>query len=148
MPKPWIGATEPFISSLINLHWEIGLYWTNNKHYVHNCSIIFRFCRHHEHRSSLSILPPLSHLIPNGLMVSFSELTVYLLRVLGGKFEQFLRLFVGALSVNTMDESLCKFYFQFGRVIDCVVVRDPLTNHSRCFGLWIFYFPLLPMNCQ
>ena len=52
----------------------------------------------------------------------------------GGDSEQFRKLFIGGLSINTTDESLRQFYSQFGQLDDCVVMRDPQTKRSRCFG--------------
>ena len=52
----------------------------------------------------------------------------------GGDAEQFRKLFIGGLSINTTDESLRQFYSQFGQLDDCVVMRDPQTKRSRCFG--------------
>jgi RNA recognition motif-containing protein len=51
--------------------------------------------------------------------------------------EQFRKLFIGALSLNTTDESLQGFYSQFGEIVDCVVMRDS-NKKSRGFGFVAF----------
>uniref|UniRef100_A0A914HN17 RRM domain-containing protein n=1 Tax=Globodera rostochiensis TaxID=31243 RepID=A0A914HN17_GLORO len=52
--------------------------------------------------------------------------------------EQFRKLFIGGLSINTTNETLSDFYSQFGALVDCVVMRDPQTKRSRGFGFVSF----------
>ncbi|KAF7638665.1 hypothetical protein Mgra_00001747 [Meloidogyne graminicola] len=48
--------------------------------------------------------------------------------------EQFRKLFIGGLSLNTTDETLHNFYSQYGELVDCIVMRDSATKRSRGFG--------------
>uniref|UniRef100_A0A7E4V7U2 Heterogeneous nuclear ribonucleoprotein A1 n=1 Tax=Panagrellus redivivus TaxID=6233 RepID=A0A7E4V7U2_PANRE len=48
--------------------------------------------------------------------------------------EQYRKLFIGGLSMQTTDETLKSFYEQYGTVSDCVVMKDPHTRRSRGFG--------------
>lgn len=48
--------------------------------------------------------------------------------------EQFRKLFIGGLHLETTDESLRHFYEQWGNVTDCIVMRDGATKRSRGFG--------------
>lgn len=48
--------------------------------------------------------------------------------------EQFRKIFIGGLSLNTTDENLHNFYSQWGELVDCIVMRDPATKRSRGFG--------------
>ncbi|KAI8885017.1 hypothetical protein K501DRAFT_293755 [Backusella circina FSU 941] len=43
-------------------------------------------------------------------------------------------MFIGGLNWETTDESLRTYFSQFGEVLDCVVMRDTVTNRSRGFG--------------
>ena len=52
--------------------------------------------------------------------------------------EQFRKLFIGGLSLNTTDEGLREFYQQFGNIVDCIVMRDAMTKKSRGFGFVTF----------
>uniref|UniRef100_A0A914HPS9 RRM domain-containing protein n=1 Tax=Globodera rostochiensis TaxID=31243 RepID=A0A914HPS9_GLORO len=52
--------------------------------------------------------------------------------------EQFRKLFIGGLSLNTTDESLHAFYAQYGVLVDCIVMRDAQTKRSRGFGFVSF----------
>lgn len=52
--------------------------------------------------------------------------------------EQFRKLFIGGLSLNTTDESLHAFYSQYGTLVDCIVMRDATTKRSRGFGFVSF----------
>jgi len=52
--------------------------------------------------------------------------------------DQYKKLFVGGLNINTTTEGLRKFYEQFGTVIDAIVMRDPNSQRSRCFGFVTF----------
>ncbi|XP_040213612.1 heterogeneous nuclear ribonucleoprotein A3 isoform X4 [Rana temporaria] len=48
--------------------------------------------------------------------------------------EQFRKLFIGGLSFETTDDSLREHFEQWGKLTDCVVMRDPQTKRSRGFG--------------
>ncbi|XP_051786638.1 heterogeneous nuclear ribonucleoprotein A3 isoform X4 [Erpetoichthys calabaricus] len=48
--------------------------------------------------------------------------------------EQLRKLFIGGLSFETTDESLRAHFEQWGKLTDCVVMRDPQTKRSRGFG--------------
>ena len=48
------------------------------------------------------------------------------------------KLFIGGLSYETTDESLCSYFSQFGPVVSAVVLRDQETNRSRGFGFVTF----------
>ncbi|XP_042200184.1 heterogeneous nuclear ribonucleoprotein A3 homolog 1 isoform X2 [Callorhinchus milii] len=48
--------------------------------------------------------------------------------------EQLRKLFIGGLSFETTDDSLRTHFEQWGRLTDCVVMRDPQTKRSRGFG--------------
>lgn len=52
----------------------------------------------------------------------------------GEEPEQFRKLFIGGLSLNTTDDTLKEFYGKFGTILDCVVMRDGATKKSRGFG--------------
>ncbi|MEE6465894.1 hypothetical protein FKM82_006737 [Ascaphus truei] len=52
--------------------------------------------------------------------------------------EQFRKLFIGGLSFETTEESLRKYYEQWGKLTDCVVMRDPASKRSRGFGFVTF----------
>uniref|UniRef100_H0XMT1 RRM domain-containing protein n=1 Tax=Otolemur garnettii TaxID=30611 RepID=H0XMT1_OTOGA len=49
--------------------------------------------------------------------------------------EQLWKLFIGGLSFEMTDESLRSHFEQWGKLADCVAVRDPNTKHSRDFGV-------------
>uniref|UniRef100_A0A8C9USW7 Heterogeneous nuclear ribonucleoproteins A2/B1 n=1 Tax=Spermophilus dauricus TaxID=99837 RepID=A0A8C9USW7_SPEDA len=51
---------------------------------------------------------------------------------------QFRKLFIGGLSFKTTEESLRNYYEQWGKLTDCVVMRDPASKRSRGFGFVIF----------
>jgi len=42
--------------------------------------------------------------------------------------EQFRKIFIGGLHVDTTDDSLRQFYEKWGEVVDCVVMKDPYTR--------------------
>ncbi|XP_063789465.1 heterogeneous nuclear ribonucleoprotein A3 isoform X2 [Pseudophryne corroboree] len=48
--------------------------------------------------------------------------------------EQLRKLFIGGLSFETTDDSLREHFEQWGKLTDCVVMRDPQTKRSRGFG--------------
>lgn len=52
--------------------------------------------------------------------------------------DQYKKLFVGGLHINTTTESLRAYYEQFGSVNDAIVMRDPTSQRSRCFGFVTF----------
>jgi heterogeneous nuclear ribonucleoprotein A1/A3 len=52
--------------------------------------------------------------------------------------DQYKKLFVGGLNINTTTEGLRKYYEQFGPVSDAIVMRDPSSQRSRCFGFVTF----------
>ncbi|VDD94543.1 unnamed protein product [Enterobius vermicularis] len=52
--------------------------------------------------------------------------------------EQFRKIFVGGLSTSTTDEQLKEYYSQWGKLVDCIVMRDPTTKRSRGFGFVSF----------
>jgi RNA recognition motif-containing protein len=52
--------------------------------------------------------------------------------------EQFRKMFIGGLSMQTTDETLRAFYSQFGELVDCIVMRDSATKKSRGFGFVSF----------
>ncbi|ESN91011.1 hypothetical protein HELRODRAFT_90523, partial [Helobdella robusta] len=48
--------------------------------------------------------------------------------------DQFKKLFIGGLHLQTTDQSLKAFYEKWGEVVDCIVMKDPVTRRSRGFG--------------
>lgn len=44
--------------------------------------------------------------------------------------EQFRKLFIGGLSFETTEESLRNYYEQWGKLTDCVVMRDPASKRE------------------
>ncbi|XP_029461735.1 heterogeneous nuclear ribonucleoprotein A3 isoform X3 [Rhinatrema bivittatum] len=48
--------------------------------------------------------------------------------------EQLRKLFIGGLSFETTDDSLREHFEKWGKLTDCVVMRDPQTKRSRGFG--------------
>lgn len=52
--------------------------------------------------------------------------------------DQHKKLFVGGLNVNTTTDTLRQYYEQFGSVSDAIVMRDPMSQRSRCFGFVTF----------
>ena len=48
--------------------------------------------------------------------------------------EQFCKLSIGGLSFETTEESLRNYCEQWGKLTDCVVMRDPASKRSRGFG--------------
>ncbi|XP_078096267.1 heterogeneous nuclear ribonucleoproteins A2/B1-like isoform X4 [Mustelus asterias] len=55
--------------------------------------------------------------------------------------EQYRKLFIGGLSFNTTEENLRGHFEQWGKLTDCVVMRDPQTKRSRGFGFVTFSTP-------
>ncbi|XP_017021443.1 ribonucleoprotein RB97D isoform X1 [Drosophila kikkawai] len=62
--------------------------------------------------------------------------------------EHLRKIFVGGLSTQTTAGTVRKFFEQFGAVADAVVMRDPVTNHSRGFGFVTFAEPQSVENVQ
>ncbi|XP_037354674.1 heterogeneous nuclear ribonucleoprotein A1-like [Talpa occidentalis] len=52
--------------------------------------------------------------------------------------DQLLKLFIGGLSFETIDESLRSHFELWGTLTDCVVMRDPNTKRSRGFGFVLY----------
>ncbi|CAN0432718.1 unnamed protein product [Rangifer tarandus platyrhynchus] len=52
--------------------------------------------------------------------------------------EQIRKLFIGGLSFQTTEESLGKYYQQWGELTDCVVLRDLASQRSRGCGFVTF----------
>jgi len=44
------------------------------------------------------------------------------------------KLFVGGIPYDSDDESLRKFFLQFGEIKEAVVIRDRATLHSKGYG--------------
>ncbi|NP_988923.1 heterogeneous nuclear ribonucleoprotein A0 [Xenopus tropicalis] len=47
---------------------------------------------------------------------------------------QLCKLFIGGLNVQTTEEGLRQHFETYGQLTDCVVVINPQTKRSRCFG--------------
>ncbi|XP_057565943.1 heterogeneous nuclear ribonucleoproteins A2/B1-like [Hippopotamus amphibius kiboko] len=52
--------------------------------------------------------------------------------------EKIRKLFIGGLRLETTEESLRNYYQQWGKLTDCVVLRDPASKRSRGFGFVTF----------
>jgi heterogeneous nuclear ribonucleoprotein A1/A3 len=48
------------------------------------------------------------------------------------------KIFVGGLSWETTEETLQKYFESYGKVLDCVIMRDKHTGHPRGFGFVTF----------
>jgi RNA recognition motif-containing protein len=48
------------------------------------------------------------------------------------------KLFVGGLNITTTTDGLKEYFSQFGEVVDAVVMTNPHTNKSKCFGFVSF----------
>ncbi|XP_044107092.1 heterogeneous nuclear ribonucleoprotein A1-like [Neovison vison] len=55
--------------------------------------------------------------------------------------EQLQKFFIGGLSFETTDENLRSHFEPWGTLMDCVVMRDANTKHSRGFG-FVTYAPV------
>jgi len=42
--------------------------------------------------------------------------------------ESFRKLFIGGLSVNTTEETLHEYFEHWGELVDCVVMKDPVSH--------------------
>ncbi|KAH8247854.1 hypothetical protein KR038_010950, partial [Drosophila bunnanda] len=62
--------------------------------------------------------------------------------------EHLRKIFVGGLSTQTTAGTVRRFFEQFGVVADAVVMRDPVTNHSRGFGFVTYVEPQSVENVQ
>jgi len=51
------------------------------------------------------------------------------------------KLFIGGLTRSTTTEMLRQHFQQFGELTDCVVIKNPTTKLSRCFGFVQFTTP-------
>jgi len=51
------------------------------------------------------------------------------------------KLFVGGLTRSTTTEILHQYFQNFGELTDCVVIKNPTTKLSRCFGFVQFTTP-------
>jgi len=52
----------------------------------------------------------------------------------GNEEEQSRKLFIGGISLDTTDDGLNAYFSQYGKITDCVVIRDQNTNRSKGFG--------------
>ncbi|EDV29454.1 uncharacterized protein TRIADDRAFT_5340, partial [Trichoplax adhaerens] len=48
------------------------------------------------------------------------------------------KLFVGGLSWETTEERFREHFEKFGEVVNCIILRDPVTKRSRGFGFIIY----------
>ena len=48
---------------------------------------------------------------------------------------------MGGLSHDTNEDKLKAYFSRFGNVVDCIVMRDPLTSQPRGFGFLTFEEP-------
>lgn len=51
------------------------------------------------------------------------------------------KVFVGGLSFATTSVSLCDYFAAFGKVVDAVVMVDPVSSRPRGFGFVLFDRP-------
>ncbi|CAF2648822.1 unnamed protein product [Rotaria sp. Silwood2] len=51
------------------------------------------------------------------------------------------KLFVGGLTRSTTTEMLHQYFQTFGELTDCIVIKNPTTKLSRCFGFVQFTTP-------
>ncbi|CAF1052070.1 unnamed protein product [Adineta steineri] len=51
------------------------------------------------------------------------------------------KLFVGGLTRSTTTEMLHQYFQKFGELTDCIVIKNPTTKLSRCFGFVQFTTP-------
>ena len=48
--------------------------------------------------------------------------------------EQLRKLFIGGLTYNTTEDDIREHFGKYGKIVDAVVMMDPQTKKSRCFG--------------
>uniref|UniRef100_A0A914I3W0 RRM domain-containing protein n=1 Tax=Globodera rostochiensis TaxID=31243 RepID=A0A914I3W0_GLORO len=81
---------------------------------------------------------PLGHLAPALFMPSIFGSGSFMQSLLSAAVSavptQHRKLFIGGLNHETTDEQLSDYYSQWGQVVDCIVIRDPVTRQSRGFG--------------
>jgi len=53
------------------------------------------------------------------------------------------KIFIGGISPNTTQDSIQKYFEQFGELCDCVLMQDKATGKSRCFGFVTYKDPQL-----
>jgi RNA recognition motif-containing protein len=51
------------------------------------------------------------------------------------------KIFIGGISPNTTQDSIQKYFEQFGELCDCVLMQDKATGKSRCFGFVTYKDP-------
>uniref|UniRef100_A0A914I360 RRM domain-containing protein n=1 Tax=Globodera rostochiensis TaxID=31243 RepID=A0A914I360_GLORO len=92
-------------------------------------------------QNSIMISPlyqPLGHLAPALFMPSIFGSGSFMQSLLSAAVSavptQHRKLFIGGLNHETTDEQLSDYYSQWGQVVDCIVIRDPVTRQSRGFG--------------
>ena len=44
------------------------------------------------------------------------------------------KVFIGGINYSTTEETLQSYFAKYGHIVDCVVIRDPLTAKSKGFG--------------
>ena len=52
----------------------------------------------------------------------------------GKEEEQLRKLFVGGLSFETDDKALNEYFEKYGKITDCVVIRESTSGKSKGFG--------------
>ncbi|XP_068153235.1 RNA-binding protein Musashi homolog 2 [Drosophila tropicalis] len=62
--------------------------------------------------------------------------------------EHLRKIFIGGLSTHTTVETLRQYFRQFGEMVDAVVMRDPVSNHSRGFAFVTYLSPESVENVQ
>uniref|UniRef100_H2Y684 RRM domain-containing protein n=1 Tax=Ciona savignyi TaxID=51511 RepID=H2Y684_CIOSA len=56
----------------------------------------------------------------------------------GSEEEQLRKLFIGGISYETTDESMNDYFSKYGKIEDCVVIKDNSTGRSKGFGFVTF----------
>ncbi|EDO33389.1 predicted protein, partial [Nematostella vectensis] len=56
------------------------------------------------------------------------------------------KIFVGGLAISTDSAGLQGYFEKYGEVTDCVLMTDPVTKRSRCFGFITFRDPSVVQN--
>jgi len=49
------------------------------------------------------------------------------------------KVFVGGVNFETTEDNLKTFFLQFGKIVECIIVRDRQTGRSKGFGFITFY---------